>query len=131
MGKKSQATIRLGIEIRSFVIVILMLEGTIVENSLDDRAVLDSLEILRSWTDEDWKLHQVRTTRETALGLADHLVEGPWYVHFWERGKDDVLVVFKHKIFDIQHSDKSTWKDAVAYGKSIGIPEEQLDFLID
>jgi hypothetical protein len=108
-----------------------MLEGTIVENSLDDRTILSSLEILRSWEDGNWKLHQVRIKREAALGLADHLVEGPWYIHFWVPGQDDVLVVFKHKLFDIKHSDRSSWKDAVTYGKSIGIPEEQLDFLTD
>jgi hypothetical protein len=28
-------------------------------------------------------------------------------------------------------SDKSTWNDATEYGKSLGIPKEQLDFLID
>ena len=51
-------------------------------------------------------------------------------MHFWEPGKDEVLVVFKSKTFDIKHSDKSTWSEAMAYGKSIGIPEEQLDFVI-
>lgn len=51
-------------------------------------------------------------------------------MHFWEPGKDEVLAVFKNKTFDIKHSDKSTWSGAVEHGKSIGIPEEQLDFLI-
>ena len=41
-----------------------------------------------------------------------------------------LCVVFKDKIFTIKHSDKSTRKDVVEYGKSVGIPEEQLDFVI-
>lgn len=47
------------------------------------------------------------------------------------KGGDEVKVVFREKIFSIKFTDKSTWKDAVTHGKSIGIPEEQLDFLID
>lgn len=107
-----------------------MLQGTIVENSLSDPSVLKDLTVLKSWPDGDWKLHQVRLNREQAIKLADHLCDGPWYMHFWEPGKDEVLVVFKSKTFDIKHSDKSTWSEAMAYGKSIGIPEEQLDFVI-
>lgn len=45
--------------------------------------------------------------------------------------EDNVKVIFKNKIFEIKFSDKSTWNEAVAYGKSIGIPDEQLDFPIE
>lgn len=107
-----------------------MLQGTIVENSLINPDVLKDLTILKSWPDGSWNLHQVQLNRKQAIKLADHLANGPWYMHFWEPGKDEVLVIFKNKTFDIKHSDKSTWSEAVAYGKSIGVPEEQLDFLI-
>ncbi len=108
-----------------------MLEGIVIEDSLDDKTILSSLEILRSWTDGSWKLHRVRLRRERALELAEHLVEGPWYIHFWVPGTDNVLVIFKHNTFDIKYSDKSTWESAVNYGVSTGIPVEQLDFLIN
>jgi len=108
----------------------MMLQGTIVENSLTDPSVLKELSVLKSWQDGTWKLHQVSLDRTQALKLADYIVEGPWYMHFWKPGADDVLVVFKNETFDIKHSDKSTWQDALARGKSIGIPDEQLDFLI-
>lgn len=107
-----------------------MLQGTIVENSLVDTSILDDVTILKSWPDGSWNLHQVSLDREHALSLAGYLADGPWYMHFWEPGNDDVLVVFKGKTFDIKHSDKNSWKEAVEYGQSIGIPEEQLDFLI-
>lgn len=108
----------------------LMLQGTIIENSLIEPAVLDGLNILKSWSSGSWNLHQVQLDREQALKLADHLDVGPWYMHFWEPGKDAVLVVFKDRAFDIKYSDKSTWDEAIAHGKSIGVPEEQLSFLV-
>lgn len=108
-----------------------MLQGTIIENSLINPSVLQDLVLLESWTDGSWKLHKVSISRREALHLGEHLKDGPWYVHFWEPGKDDVLVVFKDKSFEIKHSNKSTWTEAIEHGKSIGIPEEQLDFLVD
>ena len=42
-----------------------------------------------------------------------------------------MTILFKGKRFEIKFSDKSTWKDAVNYGLSIGIPAEQLDFAIE
>ena len=56
--------------------------------------------------------------------------DGPWYMHFWEPGSDDVLVVFKDRIFNIRHSDKTTWEEAVSHGRSVGIPDEQLTFVV-
>ena len=50
-------------------------------------------------------------------------------MHFW---KDrDVIAIFKDKKFEFNYDDKSTWKDVVNYGLSLGIPKEQLDFLIE
>jgi len=40
-------------------------------------------------------------------------------------------VVFKDKFFEFNYLDKSTGKDAVAYGLAAGISEEQLDFAIE
>lgn len=107
-----------------------MLQGTVVENSLVNPEILKNLSILKSWPDGSWNLHQVSVTRDQAIALGEQLAEGAWYMHFWEPGNDNVLVVFKGKSFDIKHSDKTTWSEAVQYGKSIGIPDEQLDFLI-
>ena len=70
-------------------------------------------------------------TKEEAQEVGKYLSNGPWYVHFWNPGEDDVLVIFKDKTFWIKHSDKTTWNQATAYGLLQGIPEEQLDFVID
>ena len=49
-----------------------------------------------------------------------------WYCHFW-RGKS-LTVVFPGKKFALKADDRSTWREAVEYGRSIGIPEGELDF---
>jgi hypothetical protein len=49
-----------------------------------------------------------------------------FYAHFYSG--NELIVVFREKTFHIT-SDKSTWTEAQAYGKSMGIIEKQLDFL--
>lgn len=108
-----------------------MLKGTIIENSLADKNVLSKVKIQDTRNAGDWILHDVLVEISAIPELAKSLDDGPWYIHLWEQGEDGVKVIFKDKVFDIKFSDKSTWTDAVAYGKSIGIPDEQLDFPID
>jgi len=50
-------------------------------------------------------------------------------MHFW-RGRE-VIAIFQGKKFEFNYDDKSSWASAVEHGLSIGIPKEQLDFLID
>ena len=76
-------------------------------------------------------LHDVLVSEEQIKSLGKYFNDGPWYMHFWIPRQDSAIVVFKDKIFEINLSDKFTWGKAVSYGKSINIPEEQLDFLTD
>jgi hypothetical protein len=105
-----------------------MYKGIIIENSLKDKTILKSLKINKTWEDGTWVLHDVLIDEDKISRLSKCLDDGPWYIHVWKQGEDGVKVIFKDKIFTIQYSDKSTWADAVNYGKSIGIPEQQLDF---
>ncbi len=107
-----------------------MLKGTIIENSLADKSILKGLEITKTYQSGDWILHDVLITEEQAENLGQYLNDGPWYMHFWEEGKDDVSVIYKDKNFRIKYSDKTTWAYAIEHGMSRGIPEEQLDFAI-
>ena len=108
-----------------------MYKGTIIENGLADKGILQRMQIQNTRQAGSWILHDVLVDESQILQLASALAEGPWYIHLWQSGQDDVKVIFKDRIFDIKFSDKSTWADAVAYGKSLGIPNEQLDFPID
>ncbi len=104
-------------------------KGTIVENSLADKTILSKLQIVKTWTSEDWTLHDVLVDESHLEELGKALADGPWYMNFWVPSRDGMKVVYKDKIFDLKISDKSTWVDAMEYGKTIGIPEEQLDFV--
>lgn len=108
-----------------------MYKGIIIENSLTDKNILRKFKINKTWESGDWILHDVLLDDNQIVELSKHIDDGPWYIHVWEKGKDNVKVIYKDKVFDIKYSDKSTWADAVNYGKSIGIPEEQLNFPID
>lgn len=107
-----------------------MLQGTIIESSLSDKNILTQLQIVRSWNVGDWKLHSVLVDEKIVSTLGRYLNDGPWYMHFYNH-TDDVIVVFKKQTFSIKFSQKETWSDAVAYGLSLGISKEQLDFLIE
>ena len=61
--------------------------------------------------------------------LSKELKPKGWYMHFWSG--DDIVAVFPNKLFHLKYSDKSTWTDAIEYGKSLDIPGEQLDFVIE
>ncbi|MGA2141408.1 MAG: hypothetical protein ABSG94_03200 [Brevinematales bacterium] len=48
-----------------------------------------------------------------------------FYAHFY-RG-NELIIVYKNKVFNAA-VDQRTWKEAIEYGKSLGIIEKQLDF---
>lgn len=110
--------------------------GTIVEESLEDNRILNDFhfKILRlKISSEDnpadrWHIYTVRIQDENDIErLAQHIKPG-WYMHFWR--DDEVIAIFKDKTFKFKYSDKSTWEPAIEYGRSVGIPAEQLDFPI-
>jgi len=110
-------------------------KGTIVLESLSDDRILNEFEIIKlKITDEDnpsnrWHLITVLASKEQIEKLANYLKPEKWYAHFWNG--DDIIAVFPNKIFNFKHSDKFTWTEAIEYGKSLGIPEKQLDFLVE
>lgn len=109
--------------------------GTIVEESLEDKRVLENLHVLNvRVTDEEdpaerWHLYTVEATIEQIEKLSSILKPRKWYANFWHG--DDMIVVFRDKIFEQKISDTKTWIPAIEYGLSLGIPEKQLDFLIE
>ncbi|SRR3989344_1324901 len=105
--------------------------GVIIEESLENKRVLEDFKIVESEVSSDleWRMHKVEVTKDQIEKLSQSLKAGSWYMHFWS--SNDVIVAFKDKIFHILHDDKSTWKPAVDYGLSLDIPPEQLDFPIE
>jgi len=108
-----------------------MYKGTIIDNSLSNKDLLKRVRVSKTWQEGEWTLHSVLLDEDQVAELSRSLDNGPWYIHIWKRGQDNVKVIFKDKVFDIKFSDKSTWTEAVEHGESLGIPKEQLDFPID
>lgn len=53
------------------------------------------------------------------------LIDNRYYFHAYR--KDELIVVFPEKIFYVT-PEKSTWEKMLIYARSIGLPEDQLDF---
>jgi hypothetical protein len=71
-------------------------------------------------------------TEDDPDSLADMLAEclsaeGGWYVDFTTSGGERV-VVFAGKVFRYRPGDLAGRAEAVAHGRSVGVPEHQLDW---
>lgn len=108
--------------------------GIIVEESLDDNRIINNYEVSKicitghEKRQDRWHMYEVILTRDEILELSRHIVDG-WYMHFW-LGRN-VIAVFKDKQFEFNYDEKETWTEVLKYGRSLGIPEAQLDFPIN
>jgi hypothetical protein len=78
-----------------------------------------------------WTLLDITAPDERAEELAAALSaalepQGGWYADF--RTGADHVVVFAGRIFRYAVSDPAGREEAVAYGRSVGVPEAQLDW---
>lgn len=107
--------------------------GIIIEQSLRDKTILNSIKILGKKEIDQWTLLKVSINssylQHFLKDIQQNLIEDengiPYYAHFY---KGIILkVVFPFKIFHVTTS-LDTWTNVIEYGRSIGIPESQLDF---
>ena len=109
-------------------------KGIIIEESLEDNRILNKLNIIKfEITKEEnpqdrWHLYTVKVF-DKEISLLSNIIKNKWYMHFWKNKK--VIVIFKNKKFELEYNNKESWKPAIEYGLSLGIPLEQLDFPID
>ncbi len=121
-------------------------KGTIIEESLADKSVLDNVKILSTKiepvTDEhktswikQWTLHDVEIPAEKASEVAEKISqaldrEHDWYADY--KTSTEHYIIYRDKIFHItDRSSKKQYDAAKAYGISIGIPAYQVDFSPD
>lgn len=110
-------------------------KGAIVEESLEDRSVLENFDIIDTTVTDDenpndrWHINKVLADREQIEKLSKFIKSEKWYVHFWDE-EGNMIVVFRDKIFSFRKDDLDGRREAVEYGLTVNIPEEQLDFLI-
>jgi len=103
--------------------------GIIIDISQKDKFILDRLNVLSKKQSGNWILHKVEVEPDNIdkiiKDLQKNMIDSKFYFHFY--GNDELIIIFKDKIFRV-NTDKSSWKDAIKYGKRLGIPKEQLDF---
>lgn len=108
--------------------------GTIIKESLSDDTTLTFFAVKKiEETDDEiiedrWHLCYVEAEKENIEKLSSYIKEGPWYAHFWNG--TEMVVVFRNKVFTFSREDKDAIIPVKEYGQSLGIKEEQLDFII-
>jgi hypothetical protein len=120
-------------------------EGIIIEESLEDGSVLDSVEVLETRVEPvtpehktpwlaQWTLHTVRVPEARANDVAQELSKvldsghpASWYADF--RSATHHFVVYRDRVFVIDRRDAAQYAEAIEYGVSRGLPEHQADFV--
>jgi hypothetical protein len=103
-------------------------KGIIIEESLEDKNLTKKMQILDTKVAGTWTIRTILISKSDIDGLMPYIKQG-WYAHFWHGG--EMIVIFKDKIFKFKHNEPASWREAIGYGISIGIPRKQLDFPID
>lgn len=114
--------------------------GLLLKEGLKDESVLEMLTITKTekwdvknaeggqpkqWTAIYFEVDRKKID-ETAVYLSKALKPREWYLSM--SAGDINFVVFPNKIFKYKKGDIVEKTNAVEYGKTIGIPESQLDF---
>lgn len=118
-------------------------KGVIIEESLEDKSVLDRVKIVDTkvepitprhktpWVTQ-WTLHIVEIPEADAEKTADTISKsietehGSWYADF----KNNMYhyIIYPNKIFKVDLQNPVLYKEAREYGVSLGIPEYQVNF---
>lgn len=103
-------------------------KGKVILESLEDKNLVNKMQILDTEVTGAWTIHTILISKSDIENLASYIKQGPWYAYFWHG--NEVLAVFRDKIFKFLHNQQGSWRETIGYGISIGIPRKQLDFPI-
>ncbi len=105
--------------------------GIIVNKSLKNESVVDTWNVIGK-KKGNWVLYKVSVNEDDLNSfikkLQSNMAKGAWYAHFYNKNGSKIIVVFKEKVFETSNN-KENLNKIVQYGKSLGIPLEQLDFI--
>lgn len=118
-------------------------KGVIIEESLGDKLVLSKVKIVETkiepitpehktpWL-KQWILHTVEIPEEESEQIAqmisnslDH-EHSSWYADY--KNNKHHFIIYAEKVFKVDLKYPALYKDAKAYGISIGIPGYQVNF---
>jgi hypothetical protein len=118
--------------------------GSIVEESLEDRSILNDLKMTLGPVQEEvtekhqtpwvrqWTHRFVEIPLESAREFAERLSKAldskhAWYADF--KTDFDHYIIFREKVFHVtDRTSKEQYDQATQFGLSLGIPAYQLDF---
>ena len=120
-------------------------KGVIIEESLDNKAVLDKIKIIKTkispvvekhktpWV-KQWTMHTAEIPEQDAEKVAEQLSkdldkEHAWYADF--KNENYHFIIYRGKIFKVNLKNPILYKDAKKYGIGLGIPKYQVDFAPD
>jgi hypothetical protein len=119
-----------------------MIEGVLIAESLRAGATLEDVgltvrrirrvEVGGTTADQPatWTLIDFEADEAHAAGVADALAaaldQPGWYADF--RSPEESFVVFPGRVFRYSRGDGTARAEAEAHGRSLGIPESQLDW---
>lgn len=117
-------------------------KGVIIEESLEDKSVLQDVEILDTKVEEvteshrtpwmkQWTLYTVEISEGRVGKIAEKISksldrEHSWYADF--KNKEFHYIIFRDKVFKVNRNKKEEYDEVTKYGISLGIPDYQLDF---
>lgn len=117
-------------------------KGVIIEESLEKADILKDVVVVDTKVEpvtaehktpwiKQWTLHTVEIPEEKADQVAEQLSadlekEHNWYADY----KNDQYhyIIYRNKVFKVDLKNPVLYKEAKAYGISLGIPEYQVDF---
>ena len=104
--------------------------GILVDMAFTDRLYPKTFPIFAERKSGDWSLYGIKIHRnDLEKAVSDIQLHMRADKNFYSHVYDDetVIAIFKERIFRVT-SHESSWKNIRQYGKTLGIPAEQLDF---
>lgn len=109
-----------------------MYHGIVIPEGFNDPSLVDSFKLFakKRSNNNGWALCGI-SVHESEVNEVIHSIQNqlradePWYAHLYN--DEELIVIFKQKIFRVT-PHQSSWKPVIEYGRTIGIPDEQLDF---
>ena len=107
-----------------------MYHGIIIDQQFKDKNFPNSFKIFAKKQDGSWGIFGIEIEDnfldEAITNIQQNMDDSkPWYAHLYN--DQTLIVIFKAKVIKVT-PNKSTWKPIIEFGKTLNIPEKQLDF---
>ena len=117
-------------------------KGVKIEESLENKDILKVVKILETKVEEvteehktpwikQWTLHTVEIPEDEVKDVAEKISKAldskhNWYADF--KNDEYHYIIFRDEIFKVDRSKPEQYNGVTKYGKTLGIPNYQLDF---